>query len=148
MAALKAGVIDALVLTAFTMAPLKVKGEARELVSLREYLPKEWTGLIVTAQKKFLESKPDAARGAVRVLVRSTAFVMKNPQWSIEKMKSFFGYSDELANHVYRLLNYKSDGRINRNALINCRNLLVENQLIPKEKSPSPDELYREGFAQ
>lgn len=146
IAALKAGAIDALVLTAFTMAPLKVKDEAREVVSLRDYLPREWTGLVVVGQKNFVENRQDVVRRVVRALVRSTDFVTKNPQWSIKKMESFLGYSDKLAEHVYRLLDYSRDGKINPKALLNTRDLLAENGIISKEKALPVDQLYREGF--
>lgn len=146
IAALKARAIDALVLTAFTMAPMKIVGEAREVVLLAEYLPKEWTGLVLTAQKKFVENRPDVVRRVVRAVVKSTNFVMKNPQWSVEKMKSFLGYSDELARYVYGLLEYAKDGKINRKALVNHWNVLAENGIITKEEAPPVEQMYREGF--
>src|SRR3972149_8735610 len=50
MAALKAGHIDGTLMDFFSMAPLKVRGELRELIAVRDYLPKEWTDSVLNTR--------------------------------------------------------------------------------------------------
>lgn len=146
LAALKTGAIDGVVLTIHQMISLKLKGEVRELVNIRDFHPKEWLGYVGYARKDFVANNPDLMRRAVKAIVQAMDFIRRNPAWTIEKMKSWQGYTEEVAKLVYEDIAFSKDGKINRKALENMRTFLGDFGVIPKEKIPAIEELYTDQF--
>lgn len=146
LAAVKTGAIDGVVLTVHQMISLKLKGEVRELVNIGDFHPSEWLGYVAYARKDFMANNPDAMRRAVKAMVQAMDFIRKNPAWTMEKMKSWQGYTDEAARLVYEDIAFSKDGKINRKALENVRNFLGDFGVIPKEKIPTTEELYTDQF--
>lgn len=147
LAALQSGAVDAVVNTNFVMAPLKIGKKAREVVAVRNFFPKEWVNDTIFGRKDFLKKKPSVARGAVRAILQSAGFVMKNRRWSLEKMESFFKYSDAAARFVYdQALHYGTDGKIDRRGIENVKNFMVDFGIVPKGKVPPLDDLYTNEF--
>lgn len=149
LAAFKTGVDDAIMGTLYALAPMKHKGEAREVVAVNDYLPREWLDLVVFARKELVNKNPRRVKAAVGAILKSTAFINSNPDWAIGKMQSFSRYSKEVAQVLYReVLKYGKDGRINRKAVENVRNFLIDFGIISAQKTPPVDELYTNSFVQ
>lgn len=145
-AGVKTGQVQATLMDFFSMAPLKYKGELKELIAIRDYLPKKWTDAVVVARRDYLDKNPATAKKAVTALFRSFDFITKNPQWSVARLKSFLEYSDELAKGVYQAVQYGGDGRVDPEILQNVTNFMVENGLLPKEQAPPVDKVYKSIF--
>lgn len=146
IAALKSGKIDAKVTDPLSMAPLKLKGEFREVLSVRDYLPKDWIDLVIFARNDMVQRRPEATKAALKAMLQSADYVLKNRPWAVERMKSFLGFSGEVANLVYPEITYTKDGKVNSKAIANVVNFLVEYGIIPREKAPSVDMLYTAQF--
>ncbi len=148
IAGLKAGSVEALVFTAFTMAPLKARGEVREVVRLNEYAPEGPGHQIIFARRDFISKNRDVVKKVIVAFLRGGQFIMKNKDWAIAKMQegTLSRYSQQAATAAYPLLRYGGDGRIERRKLAGALNYLVENGLIPKEKVPSLDSVYSKGL--
>ncbi|MEE8450212.1 MAG: ABC transporter substrate-binding protein [Thermodesulfobacteriota bacterium] len=146
IAAFKARQIDIAVLTKYAMTPLILNGQAREIVAIRDYVPKEWIDTMVYARTAFAKSNPKELRGVVKGLLQAGGFINENPGWAIEKIKSKFRYTDEMAKFTYKLLKYGTSGKINRKGLENVRNFLIKYEIISREKAPAVDRLFTEKF--
>lgn len=145
-AAMKTGVIEATVQTMFAMTPLKLKEEVKEIVAIKDYLPKEWVDLMVWAHQDFLK-RGTAIKGTIKGLARATDFISKNPDWSINKIKSHLGYTDQMARFSYGLLSYGKGASVEPKALGNVNNFLVEYGIVPKDKALPIARLYTNEFA-
>lgn len=146
VASFRAGHAEAVALSIFSMANLKARGEARELLNLVEYFPQPWSEIAVFVHKPMAKERPEAIRKMVQVVFMATDFVLKNRAWTKEKLQNFFRIQGDL-DWIYERINYGKDGRIDPRALENVRNLLIENGLLSKEKASPLPELYAPGFA-
>lgn len=148
MAALKTGVIDALVLTLTTMIELKIKGEVRELVAMTDYLPKDWFSHSVVARREFLKSNPDGVRRSLKAIFLAVDFIKKNPAWTVEKMRKENAFSEKAARQIYDLLapNLAQTARVNKKGLEGVKNFLIEYAIVPKDKAPNIDDISTEEF--
>lgn len=146
VAALKAGAIDIATLSDFAFAPLKFKGEVKELIRMEDYLPKGVSAQVVFARREFLEKNPALVKKVVKGFLQGAEFVIKNPAWSMEKMKVEFRYSPEVAKGVVPWLKYDTRGRIDEANIRNAAEFLIGYGLVAREKVPSLDKLYAGGF--
>lgn len=148
IAALKTGAVDGVLAALLSMAPLKYKGEVREIVATRDFMPKEYSDVVILARKDYLEKKPEAVKAGVRAILQATDFIHRDREWSVEKMQSFSGYSADAARGLYeQALSYSKDGRIDKKVLENVINFLVQYGMVPKEKAPPVERLFASGFA-
>lgn len=145
VAALRSGTTDVEV-SSHTFASLRARGEVRTIIAVREFLPKEWIDTVVAARKEFAHRRPEATRRTVRALREAGDFIVKNAQWSQERIKAQWGYDENLSRTVHGELQYGPDFNINRKALENVLNFLIEYGIISKEKAPLVDELYTNEF--
>lgn len=148
MAGLKAGAIDIATLSDIAFASLKAQGEVRELVTMGDYLPKGVAGQVLFARKEFVEKNPALVKKAVKGFLHGAEFVMKNPDWSIEKMKAEFRYSPEVARLAFPWLKYDTGGRVEEARIKNTVDFIIEYGILAREKIPPLDSLYRKGFAE
>ena len=146
MAALKAGVIDAVVMMRFSMIPLEVKGEVRALANLEDYVKEERMAHVVFARKDLVAGNPDLVRRVLRAVQQGLEFIKKDRDWAAEKMKLEQGLSPEAARQMYDVIKFTTDGKLSLKALENARNFLVEFGLVAKEKVPTLEELYTRQF--
>lgn len=147
VAALRARSVEAALQSIYQFATLKFKGEVRELVSIDNFLPKEWVVTVIVARRDFTKGSPQVVRGVVKTLLRSADFIMTNPGWSIEKMKSIAGLPEEAGKYIHaNVLRYGRQGTINRRGLENLTSMLIEYGIIAKEKARPVDELYTTDF--
>lgn len=146
IAALRVKAVDSIVLSIWWLIDLILKGEARELAALADYLPKDWIDTVVFARKELVKDKPDVVRRVVKAILRGNNFALSNRSWSLEKMKAMSGYSEEAAKLIFERLRPSRTGKIERTAIENIRNFLIEYELVPREKAPPLDEIYTTKF--
>lgn len=146
VAALLSGAVDSVMLTPFVTAPLVAKGRVRKLVSMHDYLPKEWMGRVVYTTNQFLKQDPDSVGKVVRSVNMATKFVMENRAWTIKKMISFSKYTPEAAELLFPRLKYSRDGRIDKQAVANVRDFLIKYKLINRAKTPPAEKLFTGQF--
>lgn len=143
IAAVKAGVEDGTIVSFFAMAPLLFKGEMRPAVAVRDYLPREWMDVTISARKDFAQKNPQVVKRGLKALFQAADFVMKDSDWTVEKLKSQYGYTEAGARMVHRdILRYGKEGKIDRKAMENVRNFLIDYGIVPKEKVPPVESLY------
>lgn len=147
VAALKAKAVDASVQTSFPMVPLVLAGEVRELAALADYLPKEWAEFVIFARKDVVKDKPEIVRRVLKGMLKGTDFVMTNRSFTVEKMKAIQGASEEAARLMFEQLGLSRTGRVDRKAMENIRNFIIEYEIVPKGTPvPSGDELFTTRF--
>lgn len=147
IAGIKARAVDAVSLSFFTLAALKAKGEVREVLRVNDYLPKGYEHLnMVFATRPFLDKNPDAAKRVVKGFMEGAQFILKNRDWTLEKLKSDFNYPEEAAKLALPLLQYKSDPKIDPAKVQGAIKFLVDFGLMPKEKAPAVARVVAEGF--
>ncbi|MEE8448183.1 MAG: ABC transporter substrate-binding protein [Thermodesulfobacteriota bacterium] len=145
-AALKAGKLDGIVSFVFPTAELKTRGEVRELARVIDYRPKPWAAHLIYAETGFIKRKPETVGAVVKGTLKAVNYIKENPRWSREKMKSTSRYSDETAKFIYSVFRFTSDGKINRKALENVRNFLIQYGIVSEAKTPPVEELYTRKF--
>lgn len=81
--------------------------------------------------------------------MQGVEFTLKNSPWAIEKMKELSGFPVESARLVVERLpgQFTRDGRINRKAVENLRDFLMEYEIIPRDKPLAVEELFTSEFA-
>lgn len=148
MAAVQAGAVGSLVTTLDTIMELYVQGVVRPLVSISDFLPREWSDLGIITRKGFWLSDPEGVRKVRRAVIKAVAVVQLDRAWAINTMKSLLGFSEEAARQVFeKTLKYGGDGSVDRATLEGIITFLVVNGIISKEKAPRADELYIKEFA-
>jgi NitT/TauT family transport system substrate-binding protein len=127
VAALKAGQIDAYVMSPILSYRMALEGGMRTIVDLGEekdlYLPATFA-----AATEFLEKKPEAIKGFVDALFKATRYMQDNEEYSLKVLKQFTGPEDaavlpELHRNVVRSLS--KDGKADRAALESAVRLLT-----------------------
>lgn len=142
VAGLKAGAVDGMLTTFFGVAPLVFAGEIREVLVVTDHLPKNWSEIILNVRNDFLQKQPESVKKGVRAILKAGQFLLQNKSWTIEKTKSQFRYTPEAAAGIFPVLHYSKEGKIDRQALENVTNLLLEYGLIVKEKTPPVEQMY------
>lgn len=142
VAALRARAINASVNGLFPMAKLRSEQVVRDILAIRDYLPKVWPDVVVIARNDFLKTKPGVVRRVVKALLQSANYMLENKEWTIGKMQSVSGFSEQLARELYPRLQYSKTGKVNPEGLENVRTFLIEYGLITKEKAPQVDSIY------
>lgn len=146
VAALKARKVDGVIFTFFSVAPLKAKGEIRDVLNLNDYVPEGPGQQILFAHTGFLQGKREAVRMVIRGFLQGATFLMKDRGWTIEKLKADYGYSQEAAEVVFPMLRYGTEGSISLKKLEAVAKFLVESGLLAKEKVPPLDKLFVQGL--
>lgn len=146
IAALRVKAVDAIVLNFPPLVPLILAGEARELVALADYLPKGWMDQVVFTRKELIRDKPEVVKRVIKAVLQGNNFVLTNRAWTMEKMKAMSGFSEEAAAAVFSRLALSRTGKIERPAMENIRNFLLEYELVPKDKAPPLEEIYTTKF--
>lgn len=149
LAGIKAGVIDAILISRGGAFPLLLKQEIRKVALVRDYLPAEWSESIFYARRDYGDKSPESITKGIKAAFRAADFLVKNRAWAVEKSKAHYRFSEEEANWVFdNILNYGKDGKVNPKALENVRNFLVEYGMIPKDKVPPLDGLFTTRFTE
>ncbi len=144
--ALKAGAVDAVVTGMGPMIKWKVKGDAKVILNMLDYLPKKWLFPVVFTEKNFMTAQPKKVGKVVKAVLKSVSFILSNPRWAIEKMKSFQGYSDSTAMMHRNSFRFSRDGKISPEALANVRDILIKYRVISNKTTPPPNDLFTNRF--
>lgn len=146
LAGLRAGAVDAILMSRFAMARLEAEGIARTIASLSDHLPtKEWDPTVLVVVKPLVSKEPATVKRIVAALLEGTSFVTNNAQWSIRKITEAYGHPPKIAETVHRLIVYSQDGRIHPEPLAKLRDFLIEHSLLG-EKMPPLEEAYTSEF--
>ena len=148
VAALKAGAIDAFVQTFAPNANLVVKGELREVASMRGRFPADWSDIVLYARRDLVDKKPETVGRLIKAVFASTDFIQENRAWSVERLRSSMGFVEEAAKIIFEHLRFSRDGKISRKALENVRDFLAEFQLFPRGKTLDLDAFYTTKFVE
>lgn len=139
IASLKSGASDATVQTFSAMAPLEVKGEVRQLLTVGNYVPKAVFTLLLAAHEKFLKENPEVVKRGIRAYMQGAKFTMENRSWAIERMTTYpdFGLTGKVAQSVYSELRYAQGvKKVPRKNVRAVMNWLVENGLLRAGEVP------------
>lgn len=145
LAAMKVGAVDWSVQPVTTMIGLKLEGAVREIGTMADYVPKPWTDQVIFARKDFARSKPEVVRQTLKAIFQALDFALKNPRWSMDKIKNVQGFSEEAAKFTFERLRFSRTGRLERKAVENMRNVFIEYAVIT-EKAPPVDDLFTNEF--
>ncbi len=145
---IKAGKLDGTVSAFGPQAGLKHRGVIRVVLSIRDYLPKEWSDQAVVARKDFVEKNPDLAKRGVNAVLESGRFISKNPEWAIKKLQKALKIPRGTAKEALAGGDYSKNGRMSQKAMENVLALLLEYGLVKKEKAPNVRTLYTTKFTQ
>lgn len=147
-AALKAGATDATILSLFSVAPLKVAGEVRELLAVGDFFPKEWMETSVVARNDFSAKNPRAPARVTKAFFKAAELVQNDRLWAVNTMKSPMGYPGAVAEAVYPHLRYGKDGKIEPRNVQNIVAFLLKYGIVAKEKMPPLEKLFDNTFAE
>ncbi len=149
IAALKTGAVDSIAFSNFTLLSLKAKGEARIGVNLSKFVPgaKVAGSQAITAHRDYVKKKPESVRRAIRGYMSGAAFVLKNRDWSVQKVVSHYRWSKQAAQLAAAQFSYGPGARIDVSKLKAAIQFLVDNGLLAKEKVPPLKSLYVPGLA-
>ncbi|MEE8449831.1 MAG: ABC transporter substrate-binding protein [Thermodesulfobacteriota bacterium] len=147
IAALKAGATDGTIFSFFGMAPLIFRGQIRAAVSMRDYLPKEWIDVTISARKGFTQTGSRTLRAGLKTIIEGAVSVMEDRAWTVSKLKKEYGYSDKAANLIHRkYLRYGRSGVISKQGIENLRGFLIDNGVLPERKIPPAEKLFTNEF--
>jgi NitT/TauT family transport system substrate-binding protein len=148
LAVLVTGGIDGVVLTPGAMMELKLKGVVRELANIDQFRPKPWAGYTIVARRDYVQKEPDTVRRIVRSILEANRFIMskEGKPWAVAKIREIGGVSAEAAEFVYGTLHLSPDGKIERQAIANLSNFMIEYGLIKKEELPPLDSIINDQF--
>jgi ABC-type nitrate/sulfonate/bicarbonate transport system substrate-binding protein len=148
LAVLVTGGIDGVVLSSQQMIDFKLKGIVRELAKVDDFRPKPWAAYTIVARREFIQKEPDTARRIVRSILEANKYIMskEGKPWTIAKMREINNYSPEGAEFVYTTLSLSPDGKIERQAVANLANFMIDYGLIKKDELPPMDSIVDDRF--
>ena len=148
LAVLTTGGIDGVVLTPGQMINLKLEGRVKELLQVTDYLPKSWAAYTIVARRDFVQKEPDTARRVVRSILEANRFAMskEGKPWVLAKMREISNYSAEGANLIYDTLDLSKDGKLEKEAIKNLSDFMVEYGLMKAAEVPSMDTVFTDQF--
>ena len=148
MALLLTGGIDGVVLTPHQMIDLKLQGKVKEVAEVEKYKPQPWVSYTIVAAKDFVAKQPDVAKRVIRSILEANAYITSpaGKAWSLAKMKEVSHYSDAAAPAVYDETTLSTDGKIDRAAVKNVVDFMVQYDLIKASDVSNIDALFTDQF--
>ncbi len=148
MAMLVTNGIDGVVLTPHQMIDLSLQGKVKEIAEVEKYKPQPWISYTLTASKDFVSKQPEVARRVVQSIMQANAFIISKEgrPWAIAKMKEMSNYSDPAADSVYAETTLSTDGKIERVAVKNVVDFMVQYDLLKAEDVPTNDVLFTDAL--
>lgn len=141
-ASLRTASSDVIISVREVAAPLLSRGALRELLVVKDYLPKEWPGLVIIARNDLISNEPDTVKRAMKVVFQATNFVLQNPKWALEKLVSQLKYDEQAAQLAYKTVQYGGSAKLKRESVEAAAQFLIEYGMITRDKMPSLDSLY------
>lgn len=128
------------------MASVKAKGEVRELVDLRPFIPRGAVAQVVAGHRDFISRRADAVRKTLKAFILSCDYVLKNREWAMKELKSQFGYSQQFAELTVPKLNYPAKVTMDRKVIEEALSFLIASKRLAKTKPPAADTIYTKEF--
>lgn len=148
VAAVKQGAADALVTGQPEVLDILIeKGEMRRLVSLRDYLPREWVDNVIVANKKFLSSNSALVARMVKAWFEARESFRNNPEWAIKRLMVTSGFDEKTARKITQIYIPKMDKKFSPEGLKNVLDFMIEFGQIKKEGLPPVESFYTLEFA-
>ena len=143
VAALKAGAIDGFVQAYSSNANLIAKGEIRPLINIGNYLPKPWIHGAYLAHKDFIGKKPEVVMKTVKGIFQGIDFARANRAWAARTLVAKLRFTPAGAKLAVAegILYPKLGKKINRKALQNVINFMVEYGIVKRERVPPIDSM-------
>jgi ABC-type nitrate/sulfonate/bicarbonate transport system substrate-binding protein len=148
MALLVTGGIDGVVLTPHQMIDLELQGKVKEIAEVEKYKPQPWVSYTIVAAKDFVAKQPEVAKRVVRSILEANAYITSpaGKSWALATMKAQSHYSDAAAPAVYDETTLSTDGKIDRAAVKNVVDFMVQYDLIKAADVPNIDALFTDQF--
>ena len=148
MALLLTGGIDGVVLTPHQMIDLKLQGKVKEVAEVEKYKPQPWVSYTIVAAKDFVAKQPDVAKRVIHSILEANAYITSpaGKPWALAKMKEISHYSDAAAPAVYDETALSKDGKIDRAAVKNVVDFMVQYNLIKASDVQNVDTLFTDKF--
>jgi len=139
IASLKSGASDVNVQTYSAMAPLEVKGEVRQLLTVGDYVPKAVFTMLLAAHEKFLRENPAVVKRGIMAYMQGAKFTMENRSWAVKKMATDtdFSLTEKVAESAYSELRYaQAVKKVPKDYVRTVLKWLVENSLLRANEVP------------
>ena len=148
VAVLTTGRIDGVVLSPNQMMDLLLQGRVKQLVSLATYEKKPWLSYTIVANKAFVAKEPGTVKRILASIWEANSFIMSptGKPWALAKLREVSHYSDAAAEKLYGLLNLSRDGKLQKQAIQNVVDFMVEFELLKASDVSSIDNLFTDQF--
>ena len=148
VAVLTTGGIDGVVLSPNQMMNLLLQGRVKQLVQLAPYEKQPWLAYTIVASKTFIEKEPGAVKRVLGSIWEANRFIMSpdGKPWALGKLKEVSNYTDAAAEKIYGILNLSSDGKLQKQAVQNVVDFMVEYDLLKASEVTSVDNLFTDQF--
>lgn len=148
VAVLTTGGIDGVVLSPNQMMNLLLQGRVKSLVQLDTYEKQPWLAYTVVASKAFIEKEPGTVKRVLASIWEADRFIMSpdGKPWALGKLKEVSNYTDAAAEKIYAILNLSFDGKLQKQAVQNVVDFMVEYGLLTGSNVPSLDSLFTDQF--
>ena len=148
MAAIRSGAIDASIHSTLGTADLVAKKVLRLLVSVADYLPKEWSFHVVFARESFLNENRAVVRRGTKAVRDAIEAARNDRAWVKEELKTIRGFSEEAASKVAQTIFPEPMTGVRVEGLKVIRDFMLEYGLLRKEDVVPLKNIYVAEFAQ
>jgi len=144
VAALLKGDTDGFVWTIDAGYSLEEKGQAKILLETSQYFPdyKDASSIIVNVD--FANKEPETVKRVLGAYFEAVKLMKEKPQDAARFVANMLQLSESSAEKILSILDYKTNGIIDKNALESVINILAEYEII--KSKPSISQLIMEGF--
>lgn len=142
LAAIKTGSAEAYISSFSSMVKLKLAGEFKEVLSVSDYLPKEFADGVIFVRKGLLREEGKKARKLALALRDAINFIRANPAWALQKLESQFGQSALEAKLILENIRWPADGKITAAEVEGVKKFAIQYGLAKAEEFPPLSEYF------
>ncbi len=143
-AVLKRGLADAE--STGEIGPMGI-AEIRELVSTRDYLPKDWADIVLVSSDRFRKSSPGVLRRMLKAWFEAREVARTDYDWAVKRLVAAGQYKEKIAQKIAKIQFVPENTRLNIKAMENVINYMLEYKLIKKEDLAAREALYTVEYA-
>ena len=148
LAALISGSIDAVVLPVSNLVKLELEGKVREIVPIKEYVPKPSISFTISARKDFISKEPKTVKNVVEAILEANRFIMseQGKAWALKTIEEQQHFSEKGAEVTYKTLDFSKDGKLQKAAIDNVIKFLVDFKILKTDKPPTASQIIDDQF--
>lgn len=147
IATLKRGSTDAFASAETAFLDILIdKGEIRRLISVRDYLPKDWIDNVIITSNKFRSGNSQGVRRMIKAWFEAREYSTSNKNWATKRLLSSGRYNEETAKRIAQLHFPEMDKKLNLDALKNVVEFMIQFGQIKREGVPALETLYTLDF--